>query len=217
MPPTPALRRWFGGGAPRVGARHGRADHQQARALARLRGKRRNVGEPADQAKRVGTGAARQHRGGRLGVASGGDQAVAHEGRLADAHIDDERRLRVGEFRPVGFRLGVGVVRRDERHFGRFVAKRQRQPGLGGAAERRRHAGHHDDRDAGIAQIVQLFAAAAEDERIAALQAHDIQSPPRRFGETLVDGVLTDTRPAAALADKHQLGFAARAVREFRR
>ena len=109
------------------------------------------------------------------------------------------------------------MVRRDERHLRCLVAKRQRQPGLRGAAKRRGHARHHDDRNAGVAQIFEFFAAAAEDEGIAALQAYDIQSPPRRVGETLIDGVLTDTRPAAALADEYQLGFAARASRESRR
>ena len=57
------------------------------------------------------------------------------------------------------------------------LAERQRQPGLRRAAERRGDARHDERRHARLPQIFKLLAAAAEDERIAALEPDDAACP----------------------------------------
>ncbi|CFM51659.1 Uncharacterised protein [Bordetella pertussis] len=53
-----------------------------------------------------------------------------------------------------------------------MVAMRQGHAGIGGAGQRRGDAGHDLVRHAVRAQVFQFFAAASEDEGIAAFQAH---------------------------------------------
>ena len=96
-------------------------------------------------------------------------------------------------------------MRGDEGQPRRFVAEGQRQPGLGGAAERRRDAGHDDDRDVVLAQALELLAAAAEHEGIAALEPHDLAAGLRGLDQPAVDLVLADAGLALALADEHPL------------
>ena len=83
-----------------------------------------------------------------------------------------------GERGPVerGLRLGRVLVAGDERHAAGELAVRDRDAGVGGRGDAGRHAGHDLERDAGLAQHERLLAAAAEHERVAALEAHD--APP---------------------------------------
>ena len=74
------------------------------------------------------------------------------------------------------------------------------------------HAGDDLDRDAVTAQIGQLLAAAAEDERVAALEADHALSGAGVAEKDLVDLVLPDAVLALALADIDPVGVAAHAV-----
>ena len=65
-------------------------------------------------------------------------------------------------------------------------------------------------------QRIDLFATAAEDERIARLQAHDCLAVSHSTDHLRLDVALCPARPAFAFADRHQLGVAPR-TREDRR
>ena len=84
---------------------------------------------------------------------------------------------------------------------------RQRRRG-----ERRRDAGDDLERHAGRRQRDRFFAAAAEHERIAALQPDHALAAPRAAHEAAVDRFLADRRPARALADRQALRARARAA-----
>ena len=60
------------------------------------------------------------------------------------------------------------------------VAVGERNAGVGRGADRRRHARAHLEGDAMLGQRLDLLAAAAEQERIAALEAQHAASPPGR-------------------------------------
>ena len=64
------------------------------------------------------------------------------------------------------------------------------------------------------AQIVDFLLGAAEEQRVAPLEAHDDPMLPGGVGQALVDEVLRGRVPAAALADRDLLG--ARREREDR-
>ena len=97
-----------------------------------------------------------------------------------------------------------------------MVAMGERDAGRGRAAERRRDARHDLDGDAAALQIRQLLAAAAEDEGIAALEAHDAAAGLRLPGDQRVDLVLALAVVALALADIDPLGVAAREIEHAR-
>src|SRR2546430_423766 len=59
-----------------------------------------------------------------------------------------------------------------------------------GGSSRRAHAGTDLERDAGAGQGFGLFAAATEDERIAALQPYDPAAAPRVHDQERVDPLL---------------------------
>ena len=72
-------------------------------------------------------------------------------------------------------------------------------PAAAGTDDGRRHARHHLDRNAGGVAGEGLLAAAAEDERVAALEADDVEPAQRAFDDDLVDLVLREhvVRPAS--------------------
>ena len=168
--------------------------------------------ETADHGARVGARAAREHGGRRRRIAPGLDQPVAHRGGRGEAHIDHHRRLLAGEAGPVDARGLVGAMGGDEGEPRRLVAEGERQLGLGGAAERSGDAGNDDDGDILLAQALDLFAAAAEHEGIAALETNHLAAGSRGVDQPAVDLVLADAGLAAALADEHALGVAPHAV-----
>ena len=92
-----------------------------------------------------------------------------------DAHQEDERVDARREMRPVD----AGVVLRgifvagDDGERRREPAVRHRDARVRGRGDGRRDAGDDLERDAGGGQRLRLLAAAAEDERVAALQPHD--------------------------------------------
>src|SRR5262249_48971818 len=97
-------------------------------------------------------------------------------------------------------------MRREESQLPGHVAQRQRQARVGGAAERRADAGHDHRRHAGLAEIFELLAATAEDERVTALEPHHPSARARRLGQAAVDLMLTDAGRAAPFADKYAFG-----------
>src|SRR3954447_4286115 len=104
-------------------------------------------------------------------------------------------------------------MRRDEDEARRLVTIGERQAGFRCAAERRGDAGHHDSDNVRLTKSVELLATTAKNERVAAFQAHDSAATARRLDEATVDLILPDARLSLALADKHALCIAARAVK----
>ena len=86
----------------------------------------------------------------------------------------------------------------------------EREAGIGRAAGRRGDARHHLDPHAFGHQHIELFAAAAEHERIAALEAHDVAAGFRFRHQQRVDLSLRQRVVALALADEHAAGIAPR-------
>ena len=82
---------------------------------------------------------------------------------------------------------------------------------VGGSRDARRHSRHDLVGDAGGAQRERLLAAAPEDKRVAALQAHDGPALARAGDHQLLRVALGDRVAAAPLADEDHLGVRARA------
>ena len=92
-------------------------------------------------------------------------------------------------------RLGLRrvLVAGHERDRAGAVAVRHRDPRVRGGGDARGHPGHDLERDPGRAQRLGLLAAAAEHERIAALQPHDLAP-----GGAVLDQQPLDLAPAAS-------------------
>ena len=88
---------------------------------------------------------------------------------------------------------------------------------VGGRGDPGGDAGHDLERDARRAQRERLLAAAAEHERVAALQAHDAPARPGALEHQRLGLLLGHRASAALLADEQQLGVRARAVERRRR
>ena len=149
-----------------------RADDRHRRRVGVLLAERRHGRQ---QHALVGQGPALDD-GRRLArVAAVGHELLGDARQLAHAHVEDERAGEGGQRRPVdgGLRLRRVLVPGHEGHRAGHPALGDRDPGVA----RRGHAGGHAGHDlvvaAGGAQRLRLLAAAPEDERVAALQAHD--------------------------------------------
>ena len=94
-----------------------------------------------------------------------------------------------------------------------------RDAGVGGRADGAGDAGHDLERDAGRGERLGLLAAAAEHERVAALQPHDASRPVRpALDEQRVDLVLGEVDLARApCPPTMQLGAGGREVEQRRR
>ena len=77
---------------------------------------------------------------------------------------------------------------------------RDRNAGVRGHRHRRAHARHDLERNARLRESLGLLAAAAEHERIAALEPHDTPPPARVLDEQVVDLALRQRVIAARLA-----------------
>ena len=89
---------------------------------------------------------------------------------------EHNQRLRHAGLIPID---AAHVVSRNERHHRRVLAMCQRHTCVGSDPQGHRHSRHDFILDAGRGQTLDLFAAAAEDERIAALETNDVQSTSR--------------------------------------
>ena len=101
----------------------------------------------------------------------------------------------------------------DERDAAGQLALGDGDAGVGGRGDAGGDAGDDLERDAGLAQQLRLLAAAAEHERVAALEAHDAPARAGVLEQERVRGLLRDLRARALLADVDELGVRAR-VRE---
>ena len=80
-----------------------------------------------------------------------------------------------------------------------------RDTGERGRGDRRADARHDLERNPGGRERQPFFAAAAEDERVTALESHDFLAGTGGANHQPVDGLLPDLRPAGPLADKDAL------------
>ena len=103
------------------------------------------------------------------------DAAQAH-------HHDDGRAVRREALEHRAIRV-LGVTRDDD-EAGRQPAMGHRDAGERGGGDRRAHARHDLERNPGGRERQPLFAAAAEDERVPALEAHDLLARPGRRGSS---------------------------------
>jgi hypothetical protein len=99
--------------------------------------------------------------------------------------------------------LLVGIfVAGEDRERRRQIAVGQRNSSVGGHRDCRGHAGHHLEGNTGSRQRFGFFSAPTEHERIAALQADDVQPAPRAVEKQLGDHRLLDALAAAVFADQ---------------
>src|SRR3990172_4174246 len=91
----------------------------------------------------------------------------------------------------------------------------ERNTGTGTGSESGGDARHDVEADAMRTQVVDLFAAAPEDERIAAFQAYDGLSTASALNQNRVDLLLCRAATADILADVNVLGVAPRKVQHF--
>ncbi len=89
-----------------------------------------------------------------------------------------------------------GVRACAKRHAGRALAVRERDGRRRGRSQRRRDAGDDLEGNARGRELLGLFSATAEDERIAALEAHDVLALERALDDERMDARLVV--PAAA-------------------
>ena len=149
---------------------------------------------------------------GVVGASPSASRRDASSVGRSPAHVHDERRRRIGRTAPVEVRWQFAGPRvsGDETHRLGMIAMGQRH------AERRRHRGsrgnarHDRNRDAGAIETCDLLAGAAEDRRIARLQANDMLALPCQLDHQVVDVVLRAALAPTALADQHALGLATR-------
>ena len=109
------------------------------------------------------------------------------------------------------------AVAGEEAHGLRMAAVGERNAGIRARGERGGDAGNDFERHAVLAQVIDLLAAAAEHERIAALEAHDVFAALRVLDEQLVDLFLRGAAAADELADVESRGIAARELEHFGR
>ena len=178
-----------------------------------------------DRARRphAGVGDGREGRPHRLLIGPG---AVAHRGDrrvrraaaldqpagdLADApgaHEDHERAAGARERVPVdvGAVLGRVLVAGDHGEVRRHAAVGDRDAGVRRRPDGAGDAGDDLERDPGGGQGLGLLAAAAEHERIAALEAHDAAGATPGLDEHLVDLLLGEVDLPGCLARGDELG-----------
>ena len=118
------------------------------------------------------------------GVSASRPPAISAFGDLGDAaraHEHHERAAGARERVPVGVGRALRrvLVAGHDRDARRHAAVRHRDAGVRGRGDRARDAGHDLERHARGDARLGLFAAAAEHERVAALQPHDRRSPAR--------------------------------------
>lgn len=139
------------------------------------------------------------------------EQARGDVIELAHAHVERQGLLVAGQAGPVQGVLVGAAVGGDHAHRLRMVAMRQGHAGIGGAGQRRGDARHDLVRHAVRAQVFQFFAAASEDEGIAAFQAHHAPAGARLGQHEGVDARLGGVVAfAGQLAHGHAFSVAAR-------
>ena len=128
------------------------------------------------------------------------------------AHEDDEGFGRA-DLRPIDLQHIMAGDESDDRG---VVAMRERNAGVSGDAQRRCHAGHDLERNAGIGQRFGLFAAAPEDERVAAFQTNDVEAAFAAIDQQRADLFLRQRVIRLLLADVDALGGSGSEIEQIR-
>jgi hypothetical protein len=154
----------------------------------------------------VGPAGARDHADRRGGVPAGLAQAPRQGAQLLAGHVED-----FGVGAAAGVQVAGAGHRGGEADAAPAAAPRERPQRVGGRGQRGGHAGHHLDFQARLGAGLQFFLEAAEDARVAALEAHDQPVFAPMAHDQRVDRGLPGAVAEAALADVDPL----RARREF--
>ena len=169
-----------------------------------------DVGEGAGDGALLGRRAPADDGGGRLGGPAVARSASRRSRAGLHAHQEDERVDGGGQAAPSrspvsalsGSSWPVTTAKLDG-----DAAVGDGDAGVGGHGDGGGDAGHDLEGDAGVAQRLRLLAAAAEDERVAALQPDDALALAGLLDEQGVDRVLVVAAGRAGdLADVDQLG-----------
>ncbi len=201
----------------RVAARGDRPEEQDRRGAQPGLGDRRGQLRKGRGHRPLGrVGAALDCSRGFLRIAPAGPQGLGDPWEVLHAHVQDERAREPGERLPVERRLVLlrVLVAGDERDGGRVVAMGDRDPRVRGRRDARRHARHHLELDPRPGERLCLLAAAAEDERVTALEPHHAAPMARALDHQFLDPLLRRPTVPGLLADVDQLGLRTRTVED---
>src|SRR5919107_1076554 len=134
----------------------------------------------------------------------------------AHAHVQNECIGAVGQLSPVHIRASLPrvLVPRDERDAGRDVPVRDGYAGVCRGSDATRHAWDDLEGKSGPFQRERLLTAAAEDVRVAALQAHDAHPGAALLDKKFVYLLLGHRGITRLLADVDLLGFRPRVAEQ---
>ena len=134
-----------------------------------------------------------------------GQQLGLNAAGAAHAHVNHQRQTCAvrggGQGRPVGAGVSRLGMAGDKHHAVRMLAVRQRHAQAGDSGQTGGDAVDDRDLDAGGLQMLALFAATAEDERVAAFEADHILPIARGRDHEFLDEVLRRGLASATLAD----------------
>jgi hypothetical protein len=161
---------------------------------------RGQVGQVPGPAPGLGRGGPHHDGRRRGGAPAARDQPLRDARPLSEPHQHHQRESVRGQ--AVDQRTVCLLVVTGHDHEARGHSPvRHRDARQRGRRDRRRHAGDHLARDAGARQRQRLLAAAAEHERVAALEPHHLQPAARVLDQQAVQHLLLDRRPTGPLAD----------------
>ena len=130
------------------------------------------------------------------------DQLTADVRGMGQAHVEHQRAARVaGQLLPVSIRCIIAALRRDKGDAVSIVTVGKRNPRLGSTTGRGGNAGNDLHCDTGLPQAYHFFTAAAEGERVAALEPDHALAGTGRINGDLFDLVLWHGVIAGLLAD----------------
>ena len=178
------------------------ADHDQRRPGPVLEHGR--SGERRDRLLRARRGRIAKDRDRLLGRAPRSQQLGRDLGQAPEPHVEHDRLGTPGERLPVdrARRAAARVMARDEGDRLGAHPMGRGNAGVGGCPDAGRHARHDPERHAGRRECQGLLAAAAEHERIAALEPDHPQAGAGELDQALIDPELLRARPAGPLADR---------------
>ncbi|MNG86904.1 hypothetical protein D3C79_456930 [compost metagenome] len=128
--------------------------------------------------------------------------------RLRQAHVKHQRLLPGGQRRPVQPAVALGVAGHQS-HALRMVAMGEGNAAVGRTAGGGGNTRYHRERDVGIGQGFQLFAATTENKRVTAFQPDYAFALLRLLQQDAVDLLLRYAMMAGALADEDTFGITA--------
>ena len=140
----------------------------------------------------------------RRGRQAGADQFVANGLQVGQAHVNDQGTVGIGDFVPVDIqRLVVLQVPGEKTHAVVEAAVGKRNAAIAAAAGRRGNARYDFERNAVLAQNQRFLAAATEDVRVAALEAHQASTGQCEVHDDVVDLILRYAVFARRFTDRY--------------